>query len=115
MRPSWRCETHRGQVVEYRLDRLSHLVEAARKGKVAIEIALITGGPGEAPPHPLAIPQELVDRRSGDRDQRHVPSLQVRDQTVERVGDGRVHRAAVRIARTEHELVDEHLRAGPRT
>jgi hypothetical protein len=64
MRPSWRCETHRGQVVEYRLDRLSHLVEAARKGKVAIEIALITEGPGEAPPHPLAIPQELLDRRS---------------------------------------------------
>jgi hypothetical protein len=34
---------------------------------------------------------------------------------VERVGDGGVHRAAVRRARTEHEVVDEHLRAGRRT
>src|ERR1051326_3460280 len=58
---------------------------------------------------------ELLDRRSGDRDQRHVPSLQVRDQTVECVGDGAVHRAAVRVARTEHEVVDEHLRAVCRT
>src|SRR5438874_11786759 len=56
------------------------------------------------------------DRKVGDWPrQRHVPSLQVRDQTLERVGDGGVHRAAVRIARTEHEVVDEHLRAGRRT
>ncbi len=56
------------------------------------------------------------DRKVGDWPrQRHVPSLQVRDQTVERVGDGGVHRAAVHIARTEHEAVDEHLRAGRRT
>jgi hypothetical protein len=56
------------------------------------------------------------DRKVGDWPrQRHVPSIQVQDSACERVSDGGVHRAAVRIARTEHEVVDEHLRVRRRT
>ena len=35
--------------------------------------------------------------------------MQVREQTVDGVGDRRVHRAAGRVARAEHEVVDEQL------
>jgi hypothetical protein len=62
-----------------RLDGLPRLLGAARETEIGGEIALVARCPGEAPPHPLAISGQLVDRCSGDGDQRHISTPQVRD------------------------------------
>ena len=94
-----------------RRDRLAGLLQAAREAHVSVEIAPIARRPGELPAHPLAVGLELLDRRPRHRDQRHVSGLQVRDHAVKSVRDRGVHRAAGLVARAEHEVVDQKLRA----
>src|SRR5207253_10224834 len=63
--PADRCRAPRESATSTLQNRSTHSVRPPSADRPRREIALITGGPGEAPPHPLAIPHELLDRRSG--------------------------------------------------
>src|SRR6266576_918744 len=79
--------------------------------EVELEVALVTRGPVEAPPHPLAVGEQLLERRVLDADHRDVPGLEVREHAVEAVRRRRAGRTARRVVRPEHEVVDDELRA----
>ena len=79
--------------------------------EVDVEVALVTGCPVEAPAHPLAVGEQLLERRVRDADHRDVPGCEVREHAVEAVRRRRAGRAARRVVRPEHEVVDDELRA----
>src|SRR6266566_137224 len=76
---------------------------------IVVEVVPKRRDPGEAPAHPLLVCLDLRERRSGDRDHRHVPMVQVLNHRLEVVGPERANRAAGLILRIEHEVVDEQL------
>ena len=53
----------------------------------------------------------MCDRGARHRDQPDVVVLQVDGEAVEAIGDRRARRAAARVVGSEHEVVDEELRA----
>src|SRR5262245_13263610 len=79
--------------------------------EVKVEVALVAGGPVEAPAHPPAVGQQLLERRVRDADHRDVAGLEVRQQAVEAVRGRRAGRTPRLVVRPEHEVVDDQLPA----
>jgi hypothetical protein len=79
--------------------------------EVEVEVALVAGGPVEAPAHPPAIGEQHLERRVRDADHRGVAGLEVREHAVEAVRGRRAGRTSRRVVRPEHEVVDDELRA----
>jgi hypothetical protein len=67
------------------------------------------GDPGKTPAHTPLVGLQLLERRLRDECERHVASVQVREQAVDAVGHRRAGRATGLVARAEHEVVDEQL------
>src|SRR5262249_1284749 len=86
-----------------------------RNTEVDVEVALVAGGPVEAPAHPAAVGEQLVEWRVRDADHRDVAGREVWEQAVEAVGRRRAGRAACAVVRPEHEGVGEELRAAGET
>src|SRR5215469_9432539 len=79
--------------------------------EVEVVVAAVGGGPREAPPHPPLVRLELLQGRPRDAGKRHIPRVQMRYRTVEAVRPRRAGRAARRVVRAEHEVIDDQLRA----
>ena len=67
--------------------------------------------PREAPAHPALVGLELLERRARDAEHRHVAGVEVRSTPSNVSAHRRAGRAARLVARPEHEVVDEQLRA----
>src|ERR1700685_1202627 len=79
--------------------------------EVEVEVAVITGRPGEVPAHALAVGKQLLQRRARHADHRDVAGLEMGEYPVEAVSCRRAARtAAALISGTEHEVVDDELR-----
>ena len=79
--------------------------------EVDVEVALVAGCPVEAPTHPPAVGEQLLERRVRDADHRDVAGREVREHAVEAVRRRRAGRAARLVVRPEHEVVDDELPA----
>jgi hypothetical protein len=79
------------------------------KVEVEIEVAAVRRHVGELPPHAALVRGELLDRRAGDRHQRDVACVQVRERAVEPVGEPGAAGTGLLVRRAEHELVDQEL------
>src|SRR5205823_12551186 len=79
--------------------------------EVVVEVAVERRCPGAPPTHPLLVRLELRERRPRHDVERHVVIREVDDGAVEPVRDRGAGRAACRVLRPEHEVVDEELRA----
>src|SRR4029450_10282449 len=51
--------------------------------KVEVEVASLRGRPRKAPPHPLSVGEELLERRAGDAGERRVARVEMRNGAVE--------------------------------
>src|SRR3954462_9631563 len=66
---------------------------------------------GKGPAHAALVGLQRGDRGARHRDHPDVVVLQVYGEAVEAIGDRRARRAAARVLGSEHEVVDEELRA----
>src|SRR5579883_523425 len=82
-----------------------------RLGEVEIEVAPRRGRPGKAPAHPPLIGLQLRERGARDGPEHHIVVRQVNREAVEAVRNHRAGGAARRPVGSEHEMVDEELRA----
>src|SRR5262249_12481465 len=80
-----------------------------RDTEVEVEVALVAGGPVEAPAHTLAVGEQHVERRVRDADHRDVAGREVREHPIEAVRGRRASRTSRRVVRPEHEVVDDEL------
>src|SRR5258708_4666424 len=52
------------QLLEHRRDPFARLLRTAGETHIGVEVAVVAGGPVEAPAHPLAIREQPLDRRT---------------------------------------------------
>jgi len=78
---------------------------------VEVEVAAERRHPLEAPAHALFVSLEFRQRRSRDRQQRHVIMLEVRERAVDVIAQERTARATLLPIRTEHEMIEDQLTA----
>src|SRR5580692_9159719 len=83
------------------------------EGNVVIEIEIAAEGrdPGKSPAHARFVALDLGKRRARHREQRHIVMLEMRQGTVEMVGEERAAGAARGPAWAEHEMIDDELAA----
>ncbi|OWK25447.1 hypothetical protein AJ87_10125 [Rhizobium yanglingense] len=92
---------------------LALLLFSEPDAEVTVEVAAVRRRPGKGPAHPPLEPLQLCERCARDRREGDIVVLEMDDDAVESVGDRRAGRAAGRIVGTEHEVIDEKLRAAP--
>ena len=79
--------------------------------EVVVEVAAKRRRPGEAPAHPLLVCLQFRKLCQRHRAERNVVIGKVDDRAVEAVGDRRAGRTSCRELGSEHEVIDEQLRA----
>src|SRR5262245_9155547 len=87
------------------------LLLGQRHAEIPIEIAVEGGRPGEGPAHAPAKGLQLGERGAGDGPEHHIVVGEVHREAVEAVRDRRAGRAAGAVIGSEHEMIDEQLRA----
>ena len=91
--------------------RTCHLLLGHGEAEVEVEIVAVRRHIGELPSHPALVRLQLLVRRSGDGDQRHVAVVHMRHRRIDVVRQRGAPEAGGFIARAEHQVVDEELRA----
>jgi len=79
--------------------------------EVEVEVAAERRCPGEAPAHPLLVRLEFGERCQRNGTQHHVVVGKMNRKPVEAVRNRRASRTACLVVGSEHEVVDEKLRA----
>jgi hypothetical protein len=79
--------------------------------EVEVEVTVERRCPYEAPAHAALVGLQRRDRGPRDRDHRNIVMLQMDGGAVEAIGDRRAGRATAGVVGSEHEVVDEELRA----
>src|SRR5262249_52795113 len=80
-----------------------------------VEVALVAGGPLEAPAHSPTVGDQLLEGRVRDADHRDVPGLEVPQHAVEAVRRRRAGHTTSLVVRADHEVVDDQLRPAVET
>ena len=96
---------------DHLLDDVATRLLGVREAEVDVEARSVGRHPRHVPAHAAPVRRQLLDRCAGREHERHVAGVEVGEEPVDRVGDRRVHRVAGLVARPEHEVVDEELRA----
>src|SRR5262249_45102021 len=80
-----------------------------RHVEIEVELALRGGQPGERPAHAFLVCGELLDGRTGDRDEGRVARGEMHHSPIESLRDERAALAAGVPAGPEHEVVHDEL------
>src|ERR1022692_358697 len=105
----WRAQVRRAEVV---LDGAGlPLLLGVRGLEVVVEVGAEGRRPGEAPVHPPLVRLQFRERGPRHRAERDVVIREMDDRAIEAISDRRAGRAPCGVVGSEHEVIDEQLRA----